>query len=925
MHGGTVSASARSAWNPSLTVVVPSYNSASMLRRCLMGLVESDLPRGRWELIVVDDGSDDDTAHIAKAFADEVIRLADGPRGPAHARNVGAERARSDVLLFIDADVVVAPTTLRTFVERFARDPTLGALFGSYDDQPADPGLVSQYRNLLHRFVHLQHAGEADTFWTGCGAVRLAPFRAVGGFDAERYPRPQVEDIELGYRLRDRDVRIELAPDIACTHLKRWTVRGMLRTDLCDRAMPWTRLLLERRAGPGHGPLNIAPREKLLTAIAGVGMASLATGVVLQRLVGAWLAFACAVLVLFGNRELLTFLAERRGWVFSLRCVPLRLAFYGCSVLGALWALVGMLAGGHALGDTRPGGQRRRASAAPRWAGGRGHGAVVVAVLALLALHAALAWAMRVPGLTLGGDDAAYLALARALRALSYTELWTQGTPVHAMYPPGYPALLAALGAVGPEGVERAVAANIALSVLALGGAALLAARITPWLAVPLLLVCAPNPMLVGIAGRVFSEPLFTALVVGALVLLTASTRRPYAPVVAGALVLAGALTRSIGVALLLAVLIEWGLARRWRSVAVLSACAGLLVGSWFLWTARAPRLSAGSSYVADAMYDASAPRVAIGQGAAKPSAASRFPLAPVLAKRIVTNVPNYLARTIPAALQQPTRAGTLVDNVLGLALLLIAGACGVVSLARRQRLLLLSLATYFGVLLCWPYNTTRFVAPVLPLVVLVALAGLRWLGARLGSSRVAWGVIWAVSGVLALSAMQSHRHRLAALSSCERRGDAIITPGCATAVQRDYFAAIAAADSLAPDSSPILTAKEATAFVRSGRRTVRQSEALERTDPDAFVRFLRARGVQVIVLSRVHYAQWGLAPMLQARCHEFDALATYGAHTALLRLPPEQARRPTSNRLGDACGTVRAWATGDWDAEVNRTRFTLW
>ena len=58
--------------------------------------------------------------------------------------------------------------------------------------------MVSQYRNLLHHFVHQHGHAEASTFWAGCGAIRRAAFDAVGGFDAARFPRPSIEDIELG-------------------------------------------------------------------------------------------------------------------------------------------------------------------------------------------------------------------------------------------------------------------------------------------------------------------------------------------------------------------------------------------------------------------------------------------------------------------------------------------------------------------------------------------------------------------------------------------------------------------------------------------------------------------------------------------------------------------------------------------------------
>ena len=150
-----------------LSVVIPVKNGAGVLPRALAALRASDLPRECWELIVVDDVSTDGTAVIASADADVVIRLTGSSRGPAYARNRGVERARGEYIVFLDADVEVHRTTLRRFAEALISQPEIAAVFGAYDDQPAEAGFVSQYRNLLHHYVHSQSAGEAQTFWAG--------------------------------------------------------------------------------------------------------------------------------------------------------------------------------------------------------------------------------------------------------------------------------------------------------------------------------------------------------------------------------------------------------------------------------------------------------------------------------------------------------------------------------------------------------------------------------------------------------------------------------------------------------------------------------------------------------------------------------------------------------------------------------------
>jgi cellulose synthase/poly-beta-1,6-N-acetylglucosamine synthase-like glycosyltransferase len=310
-----------------LSVIVPVHNGAAQLDSVLGALRSSDLPESSWELIVVDDGSADATAAIAARYATRVIRLDAPAHGPAFARNAGSAAAQAEFLAFIDGDVCVHPDTLRRLLEALVEDPAVDAVFGAYDTAPAAAGTVSQYRNLVHHYVHARRAGDADTFWAGCGAVRRRAFERAGGFDALRYPRPQIEDIALGYKLRARGGRILLRPDIQATHLKRWTLRTMVVSDVLDRGVPWARLLLERRT-VGNGSLNVRPEERLLTAVTALGAAAL---VVAPFVGGPWLfgvAVAALATVVAANARLFAWFARVRGVGFAVRVIPLRVLYY---------------------------------------------------------------------------------------------------------------------------------------------------------------------------------------------------------------------------------------------------------------------------------------------------------------------------------------------------------------------------------------------------------------------------------------------------------------------------------------------------------------------------------------------------------------------------------------------------------------------
>jgi glycosyltransferase involved in cell wall biosynthesis len=175
--------------------------------------------------------------------------------GPAAARNAGADAAAGKYLVFIDADVRVHPDTLAHLARTFATDETVDAVFGSYDAMTSAPNFVSHYKNLFHHYVHQSSHEEASTFWSGCGAIKRSVFLDVGGFDPE-FERPTVEDIELGIRLRKAGHRIVLNKQVLVIHAKKWTLLGMIRSDIWDRAIPWTRVILRERSLPND--LNLA-------------------------------------------------------------------------------------------------------------------------------------------------------------------------------------------------------------------------------------------------------------------------------------------------------------------------------------------------------------------------------------------------------------------------------------------------------------------------------------------------------------------------------------------------------------------------------------------------------------------------------------------------------------------------------------------
>jgi GT2 family glycosyltransferase len=327
---------------PYLSVIIPVKNGHKVLPRMLDTLSKSDLPRETWELIVVDDGSSDDSPAISSGYADLVIRLPGRSRGPGYARNRGVERARGDCVLFLDSDVLVKPDTLSRVAATMSSRPDIDAVFGAYCDEPEAAGVVSKYRNLLHHYTHAQEPGEAQTFWAGCGCVRRAVFVDVGMYDEWRFSRPQIEDVELGYRLSAHGHRILLQPEIQVTHLKRWTFRGMLKADFMDRGVPWARLLAEQRAllGPAASKaksLSLRAKEKSNTLFVCLGLLLLALSVPPKNHLLATLGALCLLVVVLRGLPLYSFFFRKRGLVFAICGIVLHMVYYVTAAVSVVW------------------------------------------------------------------------------------------------------------------------------------------------------------------------------------------------------------------------------------------------------------------------------------------------------------------------------------------------------------------------------------------------------------------------------------------------------------------------------------------------------------------------------------------------------------------------------------------------------------
>jgi glycosyltransferase involved in cell wall biosynthesis len=205
-----------------VSVVVPARNAADTLGQCLDALLVQSEAGESYEVIVVDDGSSDDTRDVASSRPVRV--LSQKHEGPAAARNRGVEEARGQIVLFTDADCVPAASWVSEMTRPFL-DAEIVGVKGAYCTRQAGivPRFVQcEYEERYQRMARLKRIDFIDTYSAG---YRRAVLRSAGGFDT-RYPSASVEDQELSFRLAEQGHQMVFNPLAVVYHRHPETVRA---------------------------------------------------------------------------------------------------------------------------------------------------------------------------------------------------------------------------------------------------------------------------------------------------------------------------------------------------------------------------------------------------------------------------------------------------------------------------------------------------------------------------------------------------------------------------------------------------------------------------------------------------------------------------------------------------------------------------
>jgi glycosyltransferase involved in cell wall biosynthesis len=319
---------------------MPVYNAERTLGECLERVFQSSWRD--FEVVLVDDGSTDTTRAIAAGFPVRIVPTA-GRVGPAAARNLGARAADSDLLFFIDSDVMVRPDTIGRLMARFDESEDVDGLIGVQAADMRHRNLASQYKNIWMRWTYLRCTGDVPLFYTTAAAIRRKAFLRAGGFD-HGYATPNVEDTAFGQKLKRLGVRVQVQPDLEVEHVKHYSLGAMLRTDFM-RAVSLTRLKLRHRGDWSDNNTSVPGGYVASIPLSLVAALALVVGLGLRLpLVGvAGLAVLAGVTLL--NREFLAEIRRVEGFSVALRAVPLLWLELLVAGVGAGVGLLGYLLG----------------------------------------------------------------------------------------------------------------------------------------------------------------------------------------------------------------------------------------------------------------------------------------------------------------------------------------------------------------------------------------------------------------------------------------------------------------------------------------------------------------------------------------------------------------------------------------------------
>lgn len=315
-----------------ISVIIPAYNAAATLPACLQALRrQTRLPD---EILVVDDGSQDETARLAETFSARLLKQ--NHSGPAAARNLGIRHAKGDILLLTDADCVPAPDWVAEMLRPFA-NPQVAGVKGAYRTHQREAIARLAQVEFEERYDLLQKSAQIDFIDTYSAAFRASVLQQTGGFDPA-FPLAVSEDAELSYRLVEAGYKLVFNPQALVHHQHPRTWSAYLRRKI--KFGYWRMIVYRIHPGKALRDTYTPQLLKLQIALAGLAAATAVLGLFFKAAFG--ISLSCLLALSLSAWPFLRRVQKSEPQLTGL-ALPFILARSFAFVIGVISGLVGML------------------------------------------------------------------------------------------------------------------------------------------------------------------------------------------------------------------------------------------------------------------------------------------------------------------------------------------------------------------------------------------------------------------------------------------------------------------------------------------------------------------------------------------------------------------------------------------------------
>ena len=312
---------------PKISIVIPVYNAEKTIKRTLEAIYKNSFKD--FEVIIVNDGSTDNSVEIIKKYPVKIFHQKN--LGVSEARNAGVKNSNSDLILFVDSDVILPKKTLGKVYETF-KNNKINILQGIPDSESYYRDMISDYENLyLHHHFSKQN-NTLNSFYTGFTVIRKSLFEKFGGFNKNIHI---LEDGELGQRLLNAGNAIYLDKSIKFLHLRHFSFHEYMKRQIIKASV----LLKIKLKSIAKATVPKKCNDVSLLYQLGIPISllipiSLIFSFALQSLTPLYLLIFAFIALILINIKMLMFMAKERGFVFFISSVFIMLINYWFYLIG---------------------------------------------------------------------------------------------------------------------------------------------------------------------------------------------------------------------------------------------------------------------------------------------------------------------------------------------------------------------------------------------------------------------------------------------------------------------------------------------------------------------------------------------------------------------------------------------------------------